>query len=160
MTRTAPGLVLLGGDWTLGTKCLFGTRGLNSAALYIYIIYIIYIYYIYNIYIQGSTIQSPGSKQAFGPQRPISTEENEPRSRPSHVAPPVFLPSWFSCRCSFRFFFFFPTWGRGSRYCFRFFFLFSDLGRGGRGWLPFTTGSKGLQTCLIWYLYLLVERNF
>ena len=40
------------------------------------------------------------------------------------------------------------------------FFLFSDLGRGGRGWLPFTTGSKGLQTCLIWYLYLLVERNF
>jgi len=28
---TARGLVLFGGDWTLGIKCLFGTRGPNSA---------------------------------------------------------------------------------------------------------------------------------
>ena len=51
----ARGLVLLSGDWMLGTKCLFGTRGPNSAALYIYIHIYIYTYIYIYMYIYTHT---------------------------------------------------------------------------------------------------------
>ena len=121
--------------------------------IYIYIYVCIYIYIWQHYLVPGFQIGiwSPVSNLHRGERAP---EPSESRRTPGFPPLVVFLS------LQFPFFFLFPDLGSWESLLFPFFFLFSDLGRGGRGWLPFTTGSKGLQTCLIWYLYLLVERNF